>query len=607
MNGKFYLSLVVFLIAWSGVSAQLNMTFRSQLPYPGQELANIWGYADVAGNEYALVGHTSGLSIVNVTDPDNPVQVQQVNGTWSYWREVRTWQNYAYVVTEGGTLGLQIIELGGLPGSVTTKYWKGTGAINNLLNKAHSLQITDGYLYLNGTNLFGGRTIIVSLADPWNPVYMGVITGSYVHDGYVRNDTLWACNIYQGYVSVFNVANKSAPVLLNTQNTPNNFPHNTWLNGSGSVLFTTDEVSNSWLSSFDVSDVNNITLLDKVQVTPGSGSIVHNTHVYNDYAVTSWYRDGVVVVDAARPDNLIVVGQYDTSPLAGNGFNGCWGVYPYLPSGNILASDIEGGLFVLTPNYLRGCYLEGIVSDSVTGSPLPNSLVQIVTTNISETTKITGQYKTGIATAGNYAITISRNGYVTKTINVNLANGVLTTLNVQLVPVGTPLPVTWAYLEGVADGDCNKLTWGTYTENNADGFWVQRSADAMNFEDIDFVSANNLVTISNYEFNDCETEDKNWYYRLKQIDFDGRIDFSKTIFVERKERLITIYPNPFTDVIIINSTEVIEEIQLFNSLGEGKRINYSSGKMEINDLPAGIYYLKIFTESETVVKKIIKQ
>ena len=599
--------LILFIAIVVNLPAQMNMTFRSQLTYPSQELANIWGYADAAGNEYALVGHTSGLSIVNVTDADNPLQVQQVNGTWSYWREVRTWQNYAYVVTEGGTLGLQIINLSGLPGSVNTKYWKGSGAINNLLNKAHSLQITDGYLYLNGTNLFGGRTIIINLADPWNPVYMGVISGSYVHDGYVRNDTLWACNIYGGYVSVFNVANKNAPVLVATQNTPNNFPHNTWLNTSGSVLFTTDEVSNSFLSSFSVSDINNITLLDKVQVTPGSGSIVHNTHLHNDYAVTSWYRDGVVVVDAARPDNLVVVGHYDTSPsLSGNGFNGCWGVYPYLPSGNIIASDIEGGLFVLTPNYLRACYLEGIVTDSSTGAVLPNTLVQITSANISENTKITGEYKTGLSVAGSYTVTFSRTGYVTKSVIVNLSNGVLTNLNVQLVPVGTPLPVTWAYFEGSNSRNCNILKWGTYTESNAEGFYVQKSVNASDFEDIGFVNANNTNHFSNYEFLDCELISNKNYYRLRQVDFDGRVDFSKIIFVNRDEKELIIYSNPANEYFAISNLSD-EKLLLYDMSGKNLLLTRRDNKIYLpENLPAGIYHLKIITQDNISLKKIIK-
>ncbi|MFI5218791.1 MAG: hypothetical protein ACHQNT_04820 [Bacteroidia bacterium] len=94
---------------------------------------------------------------------------------------------------------------------------------------------------------------------------MGHTPGPYIHDGYVRNDTLWAAHIYAGYVGVYNVSNKANPVLLATQNTTNNFPHNTWLSTSGRALFTTDEVSNSYLTSYDVSDVTNIFELDRIK------------------------------------------------------------------------------------------------------------------------------------------------------------------------------------------------------------------------------------------------------------------------------------------------------------------------------------------------------
>lgn len=174
--------------------------------------------------------------------------------------------------------------------------------------------------------------------------------------------------------------------------------------------------------------------LDQVQVTPGSGSIIHNTHTLNDYEVVSWYKDGIAIVDVSHPDNMIVTGHYDTyTQGSGNGFNGAWGVYPYLPSGNLVVSDIDNGLFVLTPTYVRGCYLEGIVTDSVSGLPINNATVTIVGSSISKNTKITGDYKTGLATAGTYTIQVSKAGYNTKTITgVSLQNGVLTTLNVEL-------------------------------------------------------------------------------------------------------------------------------------------------------------------------------
>ena len=57
--------------------------------------------------------------------------------------------------------------------------------------------------------------------------------------------------------------------------------------------------------------------------------IPHNSHFINDYIVTSYYRDGVTVHDVANKGNMVEVGNFDTSPsFSGDGFNGCWGVYP---------------------------------------------------------------------------------------------------------------------------------------------------------------------------------------------------------------------------------------------------------------------------------------
>jgi hypothetical protein len=131
---------------------------------------------------------------------------------------------------------------------------------------------------------------IANLADPWNPVYVGntqmSLSGNlrYVHDCYVRNDTMWAAHIYGGFYSVINVSNKAAPSLITTQSTPGNYTHNTWLSDSGRrVLYTTDEVSNSVLAAYDVTSTGNMTLLDRLQNVPGSGSILHNTYIRNNF------------------------------------------------------------------------------------------------------------------------------------------------------------------------------------------------------------------------------------------------------------------------------------------------------------------------------------
>ncbi|HEY6161506.1 MAG TPA: choice-of-anchor B family protein [Bacteroidia bacterium] len=432
----------------SAQTGNFNMVVAGTLPYNSpqhQDLSNIWGFVDTVGNEYALIGAANGLSIVDVTVPTNPVEVAFIpapggSGNCT-WREVKTIGRYAYVTTECGTPGLQIVDLRNLPGTnLPSATWAPT-IMSTQLKTIHALDVEGTKLYLYGHNIGNKGFIIADVAsNPMNPTYLGIYNGSYVHDGEVRGNTAYAGHIYAGYFSVTDVSNPAAPVDLQTQNTPGNFTHNTWTSTNGNYLFTTDEVSNSYLASYDISNINNIQLLDKIQVTPGSGSIVHNTYTINvggnDYEVVSWYRDGVVIVDAGRPNNLVVVAHYDTYPQdSGNGFNGTWGVYPWLPSGNIVSSNIEDGLFVLTPTYQRACYLEGTITDANTSLPIFGANAVINSLNLNGSSDATGFYGTGCAAAGSYSVTYSKAGYVSQTVTVSLSNGVVTTQNIQLVPL----------------------------------------------------------------------------------------------------------------------------------------------------------------------------
>jgi choice-of-anchor B domain-containing protein len=442
------LVLITNTIASFAQGPSLNVTFRSHLTYPGQTCANICGYVDSTGKEYALVGASVGLSIVDVSNPDSVFQVYQhvgPGGTKSKWQEIKVRGKYAYVTTEAGD-GLQIFNLSSLPDTsgITVHNWTGNGAIAGQLNSIHALHIDNQFVYLYGTNLFGGGAVVADITDPWNPTYVGnyqSASAPYIHDGYVRNDTLYGGHIYQGIFSVVDFRNKTTPIQLASHATPNAFTHNTWLSTNSKVLFTTDEKENTFLTAYDISDLNNINELDRIQSNPGSNSIVHNVHIIrvagNDYAVTSWYKDGFTIVDVGRPQNMVQVGNYDTYVESGGGFKGDWGVYPFLPSGTIVVSNIDEGLFVFTPNYVRGCYLEGAVTDSVCGVELNKVRISIDTVMV-DSTDIAGEYKTGSAIPGTYNITFSRSGYRSKTISsVVLTRGNVTNLSVQLAPVNT--------------------------------------------------------------------------------------------------------------------------------------------------------------------------
>lgn len=422
----------------------LNVAYRANLKYPGHTCANICGYVDTTGREYALVGVDNGMTVVDVTNPSNPVQVYQVlwpvQNSNSEWKEIKVYKKHAYVTSEAGS-GLQIVNLSKLPATTApvVTYWTPTIS-GQTLSSIHALHIdtTKGNVYLYGSNVGNKGAIIGSLANPAAPVYLGRFNGTYIHDGYVDNDTLYACEIYGGTMDVINCTNKTSPVTLASVQTPLQFTHNSWPTPDKKTIFTTDEKTKSSIASYDISSLSNITLLDTIKGLT-TGSIVHNVHVRPDlFAVTSWYRDGFTIVDVSRPNNMIMTGYYDNYASIGNGFNGVWGVYPFLPSGTIVVSNIEDGLYVFTPTYVRACYLEGNVKDSVTSANLQNVKAQIIgNTNSITYSDVSGNYATGCATAGTYNVQFSKAGYQTRIIsNVVLQNGVLTILNTKLLPLG---------------------------------------------------------------------------------------------------------------------------------------------------------------------------
>ncbi|MBL7795304.1 MAG: choice-of-anchor B family protein [Saprospiraceae bacterium] len=438
------LTLLALLATVSGFSQNTNIIFRSKMTFPGQTVANVWGYSTTE-SEYALIGASKGLIIADITDPDIPVQIVQIPGPNSLWKEIRTYGHYAYVVTEGGG-GIQIVDLNGLPSpTLATKYYTGDGPIQGQLGKIHALHIdeTQGFLYAYGGGMFNGGAKVFDLKnDPYNPTYVGKFDQlGYIHDGYVDNDTMYAGHINSGRFSVVDMTDKANPVLLATQNTPNNFTHNTWLSNDRKTLFTTDETANSFLAAYDVSDPGNIRLLDKIQSNPGSNVIVHNTMVLGNFAITSWYKDGFTIVDISRPDNLVQVGNYDTYPTGvGSGFEGCWGAYPYFPSGNIIASTMSapgniGELWVLTPTYVRACYLEGSIVNGLTGNPLSGATISIVGGE-QATTQSDGTFKMGQERTGYFTVRVSRTGYEAQEYTVYFQRGDVRVLNISLYPSG---------------------------------------------------------------------------------------------------------------------------------------------------------------------------
>lgn len=429
------------------VAQNYNLDSLGRLNYQAlrnSNLSNLWGWADGTGNEYAIVGVNGrnnpfvagGVSVVDVTVPTNPQEVFFFPGPPSIWREIKTYGHYAYCTTEADW-GLTIIDLSPLPGNTNLP-----AIVDSSFtwSTSHSLFIDEGNgrLYINGHSDGNGGVKMYDLtADPMAPVYIGEFDQWYVHDCYAHGDTLYNAHIYDGFMSIVDVSDPQNPVLLGTQNTPSNFTHNLWTDDSRDYIFSTDEVDDAWIGSYDISDPQNISEVDRAKSNPGSEAVPHNTYWLHDNLVTSYYSYGVTMHDVSDPTNVIEVGHFDTSHnFDGGGFDGCWGVFPFLPSGRILASDIQEGLYILGPTYTVPCRLEGTVTDQQTTAPINNVQVQVSVINVTDNTALDGTYATGHYQAGTYDVTFSALGYLSTTVTgVQFVSGQTTVVDAQLIPL----------------------------------------------------------------------------------------------------------------------------------------------------------------------------
>ncbi|MBI2257376.1 MAG: choice-of-anchor B family protein [Flavobacteriia bacterium] len=434
------LLLSIFFFVFGNIYAQnINTDSVSHVNFTSLHdtyLNDIWGHVDVAGNEYALVGCRKGTSIISLINPQQPIEVFWEPGTESVWRDVNTYQQYAYVTTEAED-GLLILDLNSLPNAngITTHYY--TGPSNNQWQSAHTLFVDSlGYAYIFGANRGNGGVIILDIhTNPLQPIEIGIFDNWYAHDGYVRGDTLYLAHISDGFISIVDISDRSNPVLLGTKNTPNNFSHNIWTDYSAQIAYTTDEVSGAYVASYDISNPQEITLLDQIQSSPGLGIIPHNVQFLNDFLVCSYYADGVVVFDATNPRNLIQVANYDTYPGNSIHYDGCWSSYPFLPSGLVIAADITQGMFVFQVNYQKSARIEGFTYNQETNQALSD--VQITITNSShiDFSKTDGYYGSGTINSGLQQVTFQKVGFYPQTFEINLTQGEAWVQDVYLVPI----------------------------------------------------------------------------------------------------------------------------------------------------------------------------
>jgi len=327
--------------------------------------ADCWGYTSPSGREYAIIGLSDGVGFVEISDPGAPVLLNVIASPNSLWRDIKTYEDHAYLVSEGGgdiqVVNMSLIDFGVVT-LVGTASGSGTSASHNV-----AIDEDSGFLYVIG----GGQSPIeglriFNLSNKSNPNYVNRWNNRYVHDAQIvtydsgpwsgRQVAFCFSESSAGGgspgIDILDVTNKNNIQSLSFVSYTNGvFSHQGWLSPSRQFLYLNDELDESTFGTLTTTRVINVTNLSfpfaVSTFSTGLTAIDHNLYTLGNMIFEANYRSGLRVFDATNPTSPFETAFFDTYEQDDDpDFNGLWSNYPYFPSGTIIGSDLEKGLFI---------------------------------------------------------------------------------------------------------------------------------------------------------------------------------------------------------------------------------------------------------------------
>lgn len=353
---------------------------KVSLPAMGSTFANDnWGWEDPeTGKEYVLQGLNDGVAFLDISSPTAvrylgklPTATQN-----STWRDIKVYNDHAFIVSEADDHGLQVFDLRRLRGQTEFQTFTHDAHLTDF-GSAHNVAINEdsGYAYAIGAQnasqyYYGGGPVFIDITTPNQPRVVGGYAGSsYTHDAHVVNysgpdldyqgrEILFGSNSDGGEnnkVVIVDVTDKENPRLI-AQTTYGNggYTHQGWIDENHRFFYLGDELDEMRYGNrtrtlvFDLEDLDNPRLHYTYEgVTP---AIDHNGYTLGDSFYIANYTAGFREIDISGISNeeMTEVGFFDTYPLSnGPTFDGVWNVYPYFSSGIIAVSDTGKGLFLV--------------------------------------------------------------------------------------------------------------------------------------------------------------------------------------------------------------------------------------------------------------------
>ena len=332
---------------------------------------DIWGWSH-ENREFALVGLNDGTSFVEITDPINPVVlgVLQTHTVSARWRDIKTYQDYAFIVSEARGHGMQIFDLKNLLTAPTSQLSVFSETIHySAFTSSHNIFINEdsGFAYSVGTTTCRGGLHMIDVRDPLNTVFAGCYCDRcYTHDvqciiydgpddRYLGKEICFASN--GDAMDVIDVSDKMDPKLISTFSYEDlGYVHQGWLTPDRRYFLLNDETdeyftgSNTRTIICDVSDLEN-PKIKNFYLGP-TNAIDHNLYIKDNFVYEANYKAGLRILSLEDIDsgNIEEVAYFDTFPSSDtNNFSGAWSSYPFFESGTVVISDINSGLFVVRP------------------------------------------------------------------------------------------------------------------------------------------------------------------------------------------------------------------------------------------------------------------
>ena len=349
---------------------------------PGERVSDVWGWGDPeTGREYALVGRTAGMAIVDITEPSAPEFIGLVPGNPSGARDIKTYGHHAFFTGDGaGDHGLIVFDLTRLrqpaPASGTFEpdaRYTGIASAHNLIMDAESgIAIPVGAN--SGGQTCGGGFHMIDVTTPLEPAFLGCYTDDVgliapgrSHDG--------QCVVYRGPDRRFSgrrvcfASNETALRIIDITRPDSvrevavaSYPgvayaHQGWLTEDHRYFFMNDELDElvgltdrTRTLVWDVAELDDPILV--AEHFGPTGATDHNLYIRGNRMYQANYQGGFRLVDISDPERPVAIGSFDTTPYEGDppGFgSGAWTAYPFLPSGTVVVTSMYEGLFLLKP------------------------------------------------------------------------------------------------------------------------------------------------------------------------------------------------------------------------------------------------------------------